>query len=233
MKKFNLSFGIGLTLLILVVLFTQCKKSDSDEGLPEGFVYVADIVPNLLIDVRYYSNDNFVGKRINGYIKPVTISTLEAAIALKKVQEELEEDNYRLKIFDGYRPQRGVDHFIEWSHNYSDTLTKAKFYPKIKKSDLFDLNYLAKRSGHSRGSTYDLSIIDADGNELDMGTTWDYFGPESWPTDTTISKLAQDNRNLLRGLMLKYGFVPYTEEWWHFTLDNEPYPDTYFDFLNE
>ena len=183
--------------------------------------------------MRYYGTDNIVGSRINGYINPVTISTANAANALKKVADELAQSNYRLKIFDGYRPQRGVDHFIDWSQDYKDTLTKWKFYPNIKKSDLFDLNYLAKRSGHSRGSTYDLTIIDTNGTELEMGTTWDYFGPESWPTDTTVSQLAQDNRNLLRGLMLKHGFVPYTEEWWYFTLDNEPFPDTYFDFLNE
>jgi len=233
MKKLSLILPFALVLLTLILVLTKCKKDDSESDLPEGFVYVADVVPNLSLDVRYYGIDNFVGKRINGYINPVTISTVEAATALKKVQEELAVDNYRLKIFDGYRPQRGVDHFIEWSQIYEDTLTKSKYYPNIPKSDLFDLNYLAKRSGHSRGSTYDLTIIDAAGNELDMGTTWDYFGPTSWPTDTTISQLAQDNRNLLRGLMLKHGFIPYTEEWWHFTLDNEPYPETYFDFLNE
>lgn len=232
MKKMFRILIVFIIISSVSVVLIKCNKS-SNSTLPEGFVYVKDEIPSVVLDIRYYSSDNFMGRIANGYEAPVCIMTKESVAALKIVADEMATHNLRLKIFDGYRPQRAVDDFINWSQNFDDTLTKWKYYPEIPKKDLFELNYLASKSGHSRGSTLDLTLIDADGNELDMGTGWDYFGPESWPTDTTVSQIAQDNRNLLRSAMLKYGFVPYVEEWWHFTLDNEPHPETYFDFVNK
>jgi D-alanyl-D-alanine dipeptidase len=234
MKKHFPTLLPAFIFLTFGILFGSCdKNSKTGDNLPEGFVYIIDVVPNLVLDVRYNSNDNFMGRVANGYENSVCIMTTESAEALKLVAEEVALNNYRLKVFDAYRPQRAVDDFISWSQVLDDTITKAKYYPNIPKKDLFELNYLALKSGHSRGSTLDLTLIDENGDELDMGSGWDYFGPESWPTDTTVSQLAQDNRNILRSVMLKHGFIPYNEEWWHFTLDNEPYPDTYFDFINK
>jgi D-alanyl-D-alanine dipeptidase len=202
-------------------------------ALPKGFVYLRDLVPNCEIDLRYYGTNNFVGRKIDGYQQPVCIITQDAALALLEASEEFEKRGYRIKIFDTYRPQRAVNHFSKWANNLDDTLTKQIYYPNVNKADLFKLQYIASKSGHSRGSTIDLTLIDAQGNPLEMGTTWDYFGPESWPSDTSISKLAFKNRHVLRSIMIASGFVPYHEEWWHFTLKNEPFPETYFDFVIE
>lgn len=221
-------------LLAIAVLFYGCADDASTtKKLPEGFVYVQDVIPNVVLDIRYHGTHNFVGKPVDGYINPVGIISAQAADALLPVVKEFSEKNLRLKIFDAYRPQKAVDHFARWAKQLDDTLTKQEFYPLVKKEDLFTLNYIASKSGHSRGSTIDLTLIDEEGNELDMGSSWDYFGTTSWLSDTTISAHAQHNRNLLRTVMIKHGFVPYNEEWWHFTLANEPYPDTYFDFYVE
>lgn len=193
-------------------------------------MYLQQEVPSVVLDVRYFGTDNFVGKSIQGYDKHTVLCTKKAGTALGKVARELASRNLRLKVFDGYRPQKAVDHFKIWARNLTDTLTKAKYYPLIPKEELFERNYIAERSSHSRGSTFDLTLIDTTGTELDMGTSWDYFGPTSWPSDTTVSKIAQANRKLLADVMTKHGFLPYNEEWWHFTLANEPYPSTYFDF---
>jgi D-alanyl-D-alanine dipeptidase len=224
--RFSKLFGALLLLSLLA-----CSSNSTNNDLPKDFVYLKDIVPSVVLDIRYYGTDNFVGKRVNGYEKPTCIVTNECASQLKIIAKEAAKSNYRLKVFDSYRPQRAVDHFSEWALDLNDTLTKAKYYPEVKKSDLFRLNYIASKSGHSRGSTIDLTLIDENGNELDMGSSWDYFGTMSWPSDTTISEEAQKNRLYLRTLMLENGFNPYNEEWWHFTLKNEPYPETYFDFI--
>lgn len=197
---------------------------------PQGFVYIQDHIPDIILDIRYAGSDNFVGQPVDGYLKPVGIMSLEATTALQKVQTELKQQNLALKIFDAYRPQKAVDHFVRWAKALDDTLTKQKYYPKVKKSDLFKLQYIASKSGHSRGSTIDLTLVDSEGTELDMGTSWDYFGPESWPSSTAVSLEAQKNRKTLQKIMMKYGFKPYNEEWWHFTLKDEPFPNTYFNF---
>lgn len=233
-----------LVLLVFVSFWTACsKKGDNTQALvpesvvsadgemPEGFVYVAEVIPDVIQEIRYYSTYNFVGTRIDGYNEPQCILTKEAAIALKAVSDELIQEGYVLKLYDGYRPQRAVDHFVRWAENVDDTLMKPCFYPEVDKSLLFKQGYIFERSGHSRGSTIDLTLIDkVSGRELDMGGVFDYFGELSHPDYKNISGQQKANRQILRKAMLRHGFKPLDSEWWHFTLKNEPYPDTYFDF---
>ena len=178
--------------------------------LPQGFVYIIDLVPNIKIDLKYYTNDNFVGERINGYNEPAAISTKETALALKEIQKDLKHFNYGLKIFDSYRPQQAVDHFVSWAKNNNRKM-KSSHYPNVKKINLFKEGYIASKSGHTRGSTVDLTIIDLDsGKELDMGTIYDYFGEESWIDYTGLTFHQKQNRLLLQSVMNKYGSVSYT-----------------------
>jgi len=225
-----MKYKISIAFILLGIILSSCQPKEKNH-LPENFVYLTDIIPDIELDMKYYTNDNFVGAKVNGYEKPVCICTKEAAIALREVQEELASMNLSLKVFDAYRPQRAVNHFMEWAKNINDTLTKSKFYPQVKKEDLFRLNYIAEKSSHSRGSTFDITILDSNKKPLDMGTPFDYFGPESWPTSDAVTFEQKENRMLLQGLMLKHGFNLYAEEWWHFTLKDEPFPDTYFDFV--
>lgn len=207
---------------------TQTEESDGSEG----FVLLSDAVPDAILEIRYYSTYNFVGDRINGYEEPCALITKEAGEALRAVSDDLMAKGYRLKIYDAYRPQTAVNHFMEWAKDLEDTRMKAYFYPELDKSVLFEQGYIAEKSGHSRGSTVDLTLFDmATGKEVDMGGTFDYFGELSHPDYTgelTEEQIA--NRNILREAMIAHGFKPLEEEWWHFTLENEPYPDTYFDF---
>lgn len=225
---------ISICLLILVSLPGLSFGEPQEEPLPRGFVYVEDVIPNIVTDLRYYTEHNFVGKRIDGYLKPRCILTKKAAKALLKVQEELEPFGLGLKIFDAYRPQQAVDHFVRWANDLGDTRTKAEFYPDIKKNTLLKDAYIARRSSHSRGSTVDLTIVslksDTPSKELDMGTGFDFFGPPSWPLFPGLPSSHRAHRMLLQILMKKHGFEPYQEEWWHFTLINEPFPETYFNF---
>lgn len=200
--------------------------------LPEGFVYAETIIPNLEVELRYYSTNNFVGKRIDGYLSDTLIITNETALALKKVQAELHLKNLSLRIYDGYRPQRAVNQFIFWARELNDTLNKRVFYPNVAKKDLFKEEYIASKSGHSKGSTVDLTIVDIITKmPLDMGSCYDFFGKESWVNYKGISEKQRANRQLLQKVMLKHGFRNYPKEWWHFTLRNEPFQDTYFDFV--
>ena len=202
-------------------------------GLPDGFVYVNKIIPDISIDLKYYSNNNFIGEIIPGYNGPVLIATKEVAYALREVQKDLSHFNYGLRIFDCYRPQRAVDHFVKWARN-NDRKMKSIHYPDVKKKNLFKEGYIASKSGHSRGSTVDLTIIDFDsGNELDMGTIYDFFGKQSWIENDELDYKQKQNRHLLQSVMKKYGFKAFKEEWWHFTLSNEPFPDKYFNFVVE
>jgi len=203
------------------------------EPLPKGFVYVDEIIPDVRVELRYATNHNFVGERIDGYMEQRPILTREAALALRGVQEDLRRFGLGLKLFDAYRPQRAVNHFVRWARDLKDTRMKGEFYPGVRKENLFREDYIAYKSGHSRGSTVDLTIMplgDAAARELDMGSGFDFFGPESWPEYRTISPEQRAHRMLLQTLMRKHGFRPYAKEWWHFTLVNEPHPDTYFDF---
>ena len=202
--------------------------------MPPGFVYLDEAIPSIQLELRYATEDNFVGRRIDGYVRPRAILSAEAAHALRNVQHELAGFGLGLKVFDGYRPQRAVDDFLRWAADAADTKKKAEYYPDVDKPELFKQGYLAERSGHSRGSTVDLTVIALDSKqELDMGGRYDYFGPSSWPTSTVPNASQRANRMLLQTLMLKHGFTPYPQEWWHFTLKDEPYPDRYFDFVVE
>jgi len=202
--------------------------------LPEGFVYVENVIPDLNVELRYHSSYNFVGTPIDGYKTNKLILTTEAAAALKLVQKELLDKNLCLKVYDGYRPQRAVNHFIVWARNLNDTINKYVFYPHVNKSNLFVEGYIATHSGHSKGSTIDLTIVDANtGIPLDMGSPYDFFGEESWVDYQNISEKQKANRQILQEVMIKYGFRNYSKEWWHFTLRQEPFPDTFFDFVIE
>ncbi|MCT4628644.1 M15 family metallopeptidase [Winogradskyella sp.] len=201
------------------------------EDLPEDFVYVKSVIPDLDVELRYYGVNNFVGDTIDGYNANKLILTKAASDKLKLVQDELQQHNLCLKVYDGYRPQRAVNHFMRWAKDLNDTINKSVFYPDIAKRNLFKEEYIASRSGHSRGSTVDLTIIDGNtGIPLDMGSPYDFFGQQSWVDYDGITEVQQKNRQLLQTVMLKHNFRNYPKEWWHFTLRWEPFPNTYFDF---
>ncbi len=201
----------------------------------EGFVYVKDLIPDLIEDLRYFTDNNFMGEKADGYEANTVILSKEAAEALAKAADELREQGYVIKIFDAYRPQMAVDHFVRWSKT-SDQRNKKDYYPNLAKKSLFP-TYVARKSGHSRGSTIDMTICDkATGEEVDMGGHFDFFGPPSHPSFTgkypggEVTRQHQQRRMMLREVMVRHGFKPYDSEWWHFTLKNEPYPATYFKF---
>ena len=214
------------------------------------FVNLTDVVPDAILEVRYFSTYNFVGTRVDGYLEPVVLMTRQAAESLRAVSDDLKQQGYRLKIYDAYRPQCAVDHFVRWAADIPDTLMKAYFYPDLDKSVLFNQLYIMEKSGHTRGSTVDLTLFDmATEKEVDMGGTFDWFGPESHPdfcgnpetgeytgdnsaspANRSITKEQFHNRMILREAMLRHGFKALDSEWWHFTLKNEPFPDTYFTF---
>ena len=198
---------------------------------PSGFVLLADHVPHIVQEIRYYSTYNFVGERIDGYEEPVALLTLEAARALKSASNEMAVRGLRFKVFDAYRPARAVKRFIFWAIEDDDVRMKPYFYPNIEKEDTFEGGYIAKQSSHSRGSAIDLTLLDMKtGKELDMGSPFDLFDEASHPNYRGISDEQYANRMLLQNTMVRNGFEPIDCEWWHFTLADEPYPDTYFDF---
>lgn len=198
---------------------------------PSGFVLLADYVPHIVQEIRYYSTYNFVGERIDGYEEPCALLTIEAARALKSAASELLVQGYRLKVFDAYRPACAVRQFVLWGIEDQDVRMKPWFYPTLEKQDLFAGGYIAKQSSHSRGSAVDLTLLDMNtGKELDMGSPFDLFSEISHPDYRGITEEQYDNRMLLQKVMLRSGFAPIDCEWWHFSLRNEPYPDTYFAF---
>lgn len=207
-------------------------------NLASGFVYLSAVDASILQDVRYACSDNFLGRPVRGYLAPVIIMTQAAANALASVQDKLRTQQLSLKIFDAYRPKMAVEDFVMWSADANDQKMKQQYYPHVNKADFFRLGYVAELSSHTRGSTVDLTIvaIDAEGREsqeLDMGTPFDFMDDSSNALSNAVSETAQKNRMLLRQLMIDAGFKPYDMEWWHFTLENEPYPDTYFNFAVE
>ena len=226
MKHLKLLFVLLLASIAVPVFGAEVNPQD-----PSGFVILSELIPDVVLDIRYYSDYNFVGERIDGYNAPVAMLTREAAEALKAVNDELREKGYKLKIYDAYRPQRAVNHFVRWAGDVKDTRMKEHFYPELNKSVLFKQGYIARKSGHSRGSTVDLTLCDAEtGNDIDMGGTFDYFGKRSHYDYKDLTKEQRSNRKILRDVMERYGFRGIRTEWWHFTLKNEPYPKTYFDF---
>ena len=243
-----------LALTVMALALTGCGAGTKSGGATEAtaateaeqtavapeedssdFVLLTDVVPDAILEIRYYSTYNFVGDRIDGYEQPTALLTKEAAAALKNASDELKEKGYRLKIYDAYRPQKAVTNFMNWAKDTDDTRMKQYFYPELDKSVLFDQGYIAEKSGHSRGSTVDLTLFDMNTEkEVDMGGTFDYFGEQSHPDYTGITDEQYANRMILREAMLNNGFKPLVEEWWHFTLEDEPFTDTYFTFpVNE
>lgn len=225
---------LACTVAFYCCCLTAALAAPAVTAPPEGFVDVRQLIPTLQLDLRYYGHHNFVGERIDGYQAPRALLSRPAAEALNNVQQELAPFGLGLKIFDAYRPQQAVNHFARWAEDGNDTRMKAEFYPEVDKRVLFQDGYIAHKSGHSRGSTVDLTIAPLDAHdptaELDMGTGFDRFSPQSWPNNPDMTPSQRAHRLLLRTVMEKYGFQPYDKEWWHFTLRNEPFPDTYFDF---
>jgi len=208
--------------------------SNSLNELPEGFVYVTDIVPNIEYELRYCTDNNFIGRPIDGYLDSVLIISAAAAYKLYEVQKELNKKGLGLKIYDAYRPQTAVNHFVRWAKDQADTLMKQQYYPEVDKSQLFDLGYISSKSGHTRGSTVDLTIINMNTKEeLDMGAPYDFFGTISHHAYEDISDLQKKNRRFIKEVMSRHNFRSYKYEWWHYTLRQEPFPKTYFDFAVE
>ena len=228
-RKTHILFVAFLLLGVLFLSFSSYAQINNYTD--NEFVEIKANLPEIQTDVRYAGTNNFVGRPIPGYNAEMIILSKPAADSLTKVIKYLINKGYGLIIYDAYRPQKAVDYFRQWSRNLGDTISKADFYPFVAKNDLFRLGYIATKSGHSRGSTVDLSLTDLKtGKEVDMGGTYDYFDESSWSFTDKVSPEQQNNRSVLREAMLKYGFKPIHTEWWHFTLRNEPYPDTYFDF---
>ncbi|MGM0737960.1 MAG: M15 family metallopeptidase [Bacteroidota bacterium] len=222
----------GTTIgMICTAMIGDCKSDEEERRIPEGFGYVHEAVPDVKYDIRYCTHDNFVGAPVDGYLAPVAILTRDALEALKKAANELRDKGYGMIVFDGYRPQKAVDHFVRWARDESDTLTKQKYYPEVDKADLFTEGYIAERSGHSRGSTIDLSLYDLEtGEEIDMGSGFDLFGPPSHHGTDLVTAGQSANRHILKDVMERHGFAPYSREWWHYRLIDEPHTETFFDF---
>lgn len=219
---------IYFSIIISYIVSTSIMAKD----IPDNFVELKMYIPTINLDIRYFTTDNFVGARIDGYKSPKALLSVHAANALRNIQSELAIFGLGLKIYDAYRPQQAVDHFIRWAKDPNDIEMKLNYYPEIDKESLFEEGYLIDRSSHSRGSAVDVSIVSlhkTDPKELDMGTNWDFFGPDSWPQSFTVTPQQRANRMFLYHMMRKHGFKPHEKEWWHFTLENEPYPDQYFD----
>ena len=198
---------------------------------PSGFVLLADFVPNIIQEIRYYSTYNFIGERIDGYEEPCAILTREAARMLKSAAAEMLVQGYRMKVFDAYRPACAVRSFVLWGIEDQDIRMKPYFYPELEKQELFAGGYIASKSSHSRGSTVDLTLLDmSTGKELDMGSPFDLFSPLSHPDCREVTDEQYENRLILQKVMVRNGFEPIDCEWWHFSLKDEPYPDTYFEF---
>ena len=249
MKKITL---LAFFAVLSSLLFLTCSNKQNSELSDDSsqFVTLSEVVPDVILEIRYYGTYNFVGGRVDGYLQPTALLTRQAADSLRLVSDELKAMGYRLKIYDAYRPQCGVDHFVRWADDLSDTAMKRYFYSDLDKSVLFEQDYIALKSGHTRGSTLDLTLFDMrTEKEVDMGGTFDWFGPESHPdfcgnietgeytgdnssspSGRSITAEQFTNRMILRQAMLRHGFKPYESEWWYFTLRDEPFPNTYFTF---
>jgi D-alanyl-D-alanine dipeptidase len=226
-KSYSL-FAIRYSLF--AAAFTAAGMRALAQESPASFVDAATVVPGLIADMRYAGSHNFTGRPVDGYEAPRCLMTREAATALAGAARDLTGQGLVFKVFDCYRPARAVANFERWARDINDTLGKAEFYPDVDKRTLFRDGYIASRSGHSRGSTVDLSLARADGGDLEMGTPFDFFSPKSWTADPTVTATQHGNRMLLATTLRRHGFYGYDKEWWHFTLRSEPYPNTYFDF---
>ncbi|GAA2480064.1 M15 family metallopeptidase [Winogradskya humida] len=254
MRLQRVAAAVLLALAVLAPVSTA-SAAPLPSSLPPGFVVVSQRDPSILHDIRYATAHNFLGRPVAGYQEPLCILTRAAATALSKAQREVRRQGYTLKVYDCYRPQRAVNDFIAWAEDLDDTLTKAEFYPTLDKSVLFDLGYIAERSGHSRGSTLDLTLVKLPpkpqrpyipgeplqpctnpvgarfpDNSITMGTGYDCFDTLANTLDPRITGAPLANRLKLKQAMTNAGFTNFDLEWWHYTLAGEPYPDTYFDF---
>lgn len=245
----------NISMLLIIVTLSLCSnamRGIAPYAREKGFVYLDEIDPTIQVSLRYYSDENFLGRRVNAYNKNVLMITRQAAQALKRVQEDLKKDGYELVIYDAYRPQDAVDNFIDWSMAINDQIKKAQYYPRVDKARVFELGYVAKKSGHTRGSTVDLTIIKKgkkvhdvveqkrtlldgftiiylDDGTVDMGSSFDLFDVASHYENSVIPEEYKKMRTYLHDIMIKHGFNPYSEEWWHFTLANEPHPASHGD----
>jgi len=254
MKKILYSALTVFFILRLNILY--CQSTISPDKMPADFVDVKEFIPSIVLDLRYYSDHNFIGKRVDGYMINKCVLTKKAAIALSRVQEDLLKFSLSLKIYDTYRPQCAVNHFARWAKAIADTMMKKEFYPTVDKNNLFRDGYISHKSSHSRGSTVDLTIVPRPlpeqeaytsgqdlcrcdlpyderfhDNGIDMGCGFDCFHEIAATANQSLPLQQRLNRLLLKTLMEKHGFRNYSKEWWHFTLINEPYPDTYFNFI--
>jgi D-alanyl-D-alanine dipeptidase len=216
--------------LCLVLVAAFGAQAALAQERPAAFVDAAAVVPGLIAEMRYAGAHNFIGRPIDGYEAPRCLLTQPAAAALAGVARDVVPRGLHIKVFDCYRPTRAVANFVHWARDLKDTAGKAEFYPDVDKRTLFRDGYIASQSGHSRGSTIDLTLANDDGREFDMGTPFDFFSPKSWPADPTVTPEQHRNRMLLASAMRRRGFRGYDREWWHFTLRGEPFPQTYFDF---
>ena len=235
---------------------TAAPAAKKPKKAPAAFVSLHDVAPSILLDIRYFTRHNFIGRRIHGYRAPLCILTRDAAEGLARVQEAVVAQGYTLKVYDCYRPQRAVNDFVRWARRLRDRRMKREFYPRVDKSRLFADGYIAERSGHSRGSTMDLTLVALPAkrqprwtrgrfglvncfapyderfpdNTIDMGTGYDCFDTLAHTLDPRIQGVQRENRLRLKTAMEAAGFTNYENEWWHYTLANEPFPDTFFDF---
>ncbi|MGX4693417.1 M15 family metallopeptidase [Streptomyces sp. JNUCC 63] len=245
----------AVAALLTVTAASATARATPEPRAPQDFVALNAVDPTIIQEVRYFTPHNFVGERIDGYRQPLCILTRPAAQALHKAQQQLLRKGYTLKVYDCYRPQRAVDHFVRWAEDLDDQAMKGEFYPHVDKTRLFEDGYIAAKSGHSRGSTMDLTIVRLPAlptrpyvpgrplvpcyapkgerfpdNSVDMGTGFDCFDTLAHTLDPRIQGQQQANRLLLKSTLENLGFVNLAEEWWHYTYKPEPYPDTYFDF---
>lgn len=225
-------------LLLIAVFISVCIGASAQEEttmpkhqLPEGFCYVHEVIDDVILDIRYAGNHNFVGEPIDGYNAPYAIMTTKAAEKLKEAADDFRAMGYRIKIFDAYRPQSAVEHFMRWAKDKSATGMQEEFYPEFSnKTLLVDQGYIARNSSHMRGSAIDLTLTDMEGNELDMGTCFDYFGKKAWHSYAGVTEEQAKNRKLLRRVMEENGFQYFYKEWWHYRYINEPFRDQKFNF---
>lgn len=227
----------GKAAMLLLALLLALPGAMAEEipaparELPEGFCYLHEVIPDIILDMRYAGTHNFVGDVIDGYEAPYAILTVEAAEKLSQAADQFREMGYRILVYDAYRPRRAVRHFVRWAQDAEDTRMKEEFYPDVKKkSQLLDQEYIARNSSHCRGSAIDMTITDMEGNPLDMGTGFDFFGPLAWHGAKGITAEQAKNRETLKTVMEQCGFRCFQREWWHYKLVGEPYPDTSFDF---
>jgi zinc D-Ala-D-Ala dipeptidase len=244
-----------LAALLAVPTASATARAHTHPEAPADFVALRTVDPTILQEMRYFTPHNFVGEPIDGYRQPICILTRPAAEALHQAQAKLLRQGYTLKVYDCYRPQRAVNHFVRWAEDLNDQAMKKEFYPNVDKTRLFEDGYIAEKSGHSRGSTMDLTIVRLPAaptrpyvpgeplvpcyapqrqrfpdNSVDMGTGFDCFDTLAHTLDPRIQGEQRANRLLLKSTLEDRGFVNLAEEWWHYTFKPEPYPDTYFDF---